>query len=129
MNTNTSNTFVQAEKFYNENKDRLVAEFLSEVDASDLEYQEEFDQVIIFGLCCQNSDINGKGVGKAHYYNQGANEGFIELVSLIANDERTQPLIASDEFWKKEYVRYFAHDLAKAIIEKFEVESMFACNQ
>ncbi len=125
----TSNTFEQAEKFYNENKDRLVAEFLSEVDGSDLEYQEEFDQVIIFGLCCQPSDMNGNGLGKAHYNNCGADDGFDKLVDLIANDERTQSLIASDEYWSKEYVRCFAHDLANAIIEEFEIESMFDCNQ
>lgn len=125
----TSNTFEQAEKFYNENKDRLIGEFLSEVDGSDLEYQAEYDQVIIFGLCCQNSDMNGNGRGTAHYDNDGADQGFDDLVDWIANDERTEPLIATEEFWSKEWARTFAHDLAKAIIERFEIESMFLCNQ
>lgn len=125
-------TFTEAEKFYNENKDRLVETLLSENEGQ-IDDQPENDQVAVwfdsFSLCYQNSDMNGGGKGEPHWNNAGADSGLDDLLEILKKDERFQPLIAKDEYWKNEYLRQIIQDFCAEYAERHEIAGYFECNQ
>lgn len=139
---NTSKTLDQAKKFFDENKSRLLTVMFTELcHGVTVDHQTDYtddgvlcmDQVVLsfegFSLCCQDSDMNGNGKGKAHYTNCGADSGFDDLIELLVSDERTSKLHASDETHENEYVNDFSYLLCDKLIEHFNVTSYFECNK
>ena len=127
-----SKTFEQAKKFYKDNKEKLI-EILHKEFPGQIDYQSEDDQVAIwfngFSLCYQNSDMNGEGKGAPHYDNDGANCGLDELFDILENDDRFSPLIASEEYWKNEYLEMLIHDFCKDFAKKHKIADYFKCNK
>ena len=127
-----SETFEQAEKFYRENKDILL-EILRKENIGQIDYQTEYDQVAVwfddFSLCYQSSDMNGGGKGEAHWNNDGADLGVYELRNILKKDERFQPLIAEEEYWKYEYFDLIVNDFCAEYAEKNKIADYFECNK
>ena len=127
-----SQTFEQAEKVYNENKDALIKN-IYEMFNSSIDYQEEWDQVAVwfsgiagnFSLCYQNSDMNGESRGEANYDNPGADSGLDELKEILKNDERFQQLIAEEEYWKYEFLEKLISDFCVDFFEKNSIADYF----
>lgn len=127
-----SETFEQAEKFYNENKKRLV-EILLDENIGQIDYQVEYDQVAVwfddFALCYQNSDMNGDNIGVPHWNNAGADQGVYDLRNILKKDERFQPLIAKEEYWCNEYLNLIVNDFCAEYAEKNKIDDYFDYNK
>ena len=121
----------QAEKFYHENKKRLVDILLDE-NRGQIDYQAEYDQVAVwfddFVLCYQDSDMNGDNVGAPHWNNNGADFGVYELRNILKKDERFQPLIAEEEYWQYEYFDLIVNDFCADYAEIHKIADYFECN-
>lgn len=126
-----SKTFEQAEKFYNENKEILIATLVEEYPG-EIDYQPDCDQVVVwfksFSLCYQNSDMNGGGKGEPHWNNDGANSGLDELKEILRTDDRFNALVAENEYWENEYLNNFINDFCEYFAEKNKIADYFECN-
>lgn len=119
-----SNSFKDAEIFYNDNKENLLAimhkEFVGKID-----YQSDYDQIAVwfdeFSLCYQNSDMNGGNLGGVNFDNPGANSGLQELESILEKDSRFDALIASDEYHSHECLRELITDFCYDYAEKHNI--------
>lgn len=97
---NYSKDYTQAEQFFNENKDRLLAILLDE-NQGEIDHQAEFNQIAVtfdaFSLMYQDTDMNGETDGAPFYSNPGADDGLQELVNKLINDERFSQLQTEDD--------------------------------
>jgi len=128
-----SKTFEQAENFYNKNKNALLKIMHEEFDGTiDHQISENYDQVAVwfgkFAVCYQDSDMNGGSKGEPHFNNDGANDGLDDLKEILKKDERFQPLIAKEEFWKNEFLRQIINDFCRSYAEKHKIADYFKCN-
>ena len=118
----------EAAKFYSENKENLLSIMLNEFKGN-IDYQAEWDQVAVwfpgFSLCYQNGDMNGDDKGTPCFNNDGANNGLTELKEILKKDERFQPLVASEEYWKNEYVNEIINDFCIEFAKQNNIASYF----
>ena len=126
-----SKKIAEAEKFYHENKKRLL-DILIDENIGQIDYQVEYDQVAVwfdnFSLCYQDSDMNGDNVGAPHWNNNGADFGVYELRNILKKDERFQPLIAEEEYWQYEYFDLIVNDFCADYAEIHKIADYFECN-
>jgi len=123
----TSNTFGQAEIFYNENKATLIEVMFSDFKGS-IDRQDEYNQIAVdfdgFIICYQDSDMNGDDKGKAHWSNPGADAVFTDLGKILKNDKRFSKLYASDEVHDNYFIETFINDFCREFAKRNNIDEM-----
>lgn len=100
-----SNTFEQAEKFYRENKKRLLKIMLDEFKGT-IDQQKNRGQVVAWfdGFSLHYTNGNMRGPTKDQI-----NCGLNSLKKILEKDDRFNALIAKDEYCGDEYLELFTH--------------------
>jgi hypothetical protein len=121
------NSWEIAEEFYNNNINKIVEDCLDEAEKAELDVQYEYSQVVIwsdiaYGLCFQNSDMNGDNLNCANFDNAGADDGFLNLVEHII--KKYPELHAKNEVHDEYFAKEAAAEVAQAIFEKKKIASI-----
>jgi hypothetical protein len=114
---------MNAEQYFNENKNSIEADFLLRAKDEKPDLIED-NQVIFFGLCYQDSDMNGDYKYCANYDNDGADYGFCELIDTIEKDY--PKLVDETTYHSRYWVEQMAHNIALEFFDAFKIKTYFS---
>ncbi len=120
------------EKLYNEKKAELI-KILFNSTTFDIDIQPELDQVAVWcesfdehwSICFQNGDMNGDNIGTAIWTNDGADDGFYELLKILEKKPEFQCLIDDDTYHSDVWLRELIDDFIREYAEKENIDQHF----